>query len=332
MNSGFPWLLAAAFAVSVQASPITYTLTDLGTLGNNSSANAVNASGQTAVTLSTVYGYERAYAGTTNITPTGASDAMAQDINVFGQVTGTTYLNGTPYATLWTNATASYLTAGSYGMSLNDAGQVTGMTGAGHAFVTTGGNMTDLGTLTGGGWSSGYAINSSGQVAGYGDTASGAFRAFVWTGGQGVQQFGTLGGANSYAFGINAAGTVAGSAQVASGYLHAFVTTTAGLLDLGTLGGASSYGYGINAAGAVVGYSSVGDGANHAFLQRRNLVRPQRAGWRFRLDAEVGVRHQRRWTDCRERTVQRRRACVTADAAGVPAGDSRTAGGGKCSA
>ena len=52
--------------------------------------------------------------------------------------------------------------------------------------------MQDLGTL-GGTSSVGVAINASGQVTGYADTAGGDTHAFLWDGTR-MQDLGTLGG------------------------------------------------------------------------------------------------------------------------------------------
>ena len=53
-------------------------------------------------------------------------------------------------------------------------------------------NVTDLGTL-GGDSSDGYAINDSGQVAGFSDTSADEFHAFLYSDGV-MQDLGTLGG------------------------------------------------------------------------------------------------------------------------------------------
>ena len=63
--------------------------------------------------------------------------------------------------------------AHSFGYAINAGGQVTGYAdtsgNAVHAFLYTGGVMTDLGTLGGDGASFGLGINTSGQVTGYSD-------------------------------------------------------------------------------------------------------------------------------------------------------------------
>ncbi len=269
-------LILAALDFSGPAFALSYRITDLGTMGASASANAINASGQTAGTRTNSNGDSRAWSSTADITPAGATDALAAGINSFGQITGTSYVNGNPYVTVWTNSTSSYIAPG-YGTALNDAGQVTGMrltaNGDGHAFVSDGTGLSDLGTLPGGTWSSGYAINGAGTVAGYGDTAGGAFHAFTWSGAGSMVDLGTLGGANSYAAAINGAGTVAGTSQTAWGYLHAFIKTPNGAMtDAGTLGGTSSFGYGINSSSGMVGYSQTAAGVMHAFLYQNGVM------------------------------------------------------------
>src|SRR5688572_30460624 len=96
-----------------------------------------------------------------------------------------------------------------------------------HAAAPT---IYNLGSLGGESTSQGYAINGSGQVAGYsyltGDTFHHAFR-YTGTPGSGgvMQDLGTLaGGTTSQGFAINASGQVAGNSYwpTTFGVLHAF--------------------------------------------------------------------------------------------------------------
>src|ERR1022692_4516439 len=80
--------------------------------------------------------------------------------------------------------------------------------------------VTDLGTL-GGGASTGYGINASGQVTGEAVPAGG----FLYTPGSGMTDIGTIGGGSSTGYAINASGQVTGVAVTANGTLHAFLYT-----------------------------------------------------------------------------------------------------------
>ncbi len=177
----------------------------------------------------------------------------------------------------------------SYGLSINDAGQVAGDVriagGAYRAFRYSGtpgagGAMEDLGTLDDDSY--GKAINSGGQVAGSYYSISNEFpylsyaRAFIYSGtpgaGGAMTALGTFGGPSSRAEAINDAGQVAGAASTRVGSMRAFrYTGTPGaggvMENLGTLGGTSSYAYAINDAGQVAGNSeiTVNYYASHAF-------------------------------------------------------------------
>jgi probable HAF family extracellular repeat protein/autotransporter-associated beta strand protein len=135
-------------------------------------------------------------------------------INAAGQVAfgSTLYGNGT-FTSLGPNTTA-------YG--INAAGQVAGSVytsqGAYHAFLYTGGAITDLGTL-GGAQSSASAVNATGQVVGESQTGAGATDAFLYTGGP-MQDTGIPGAA----YGINDSGEIVGaSTTAASGNSQAFL-------------------------------------------------------------------------------------------------------------
>jgi probable HAF family extracellular repeat protein len=102
-----------------------------------------------------------------------------------------------------------------------------------------------LGSL-GGSSATGYAVNNSGTVAGWGQSASGAQQAFVSTS-QGLQPL-SPGSPESYAYGINDAGTVVGTTAV-NGQVHGTIWSASGPTDLG----AGAYAMGINDSGQVVG-------------------------------------------------------------------------------
>jgi probable HAF family extracellular repeat protein len=118
--------------------------------------------------------------------------------------------------------------------------------GNNHAFLYANGVMQDLGTL-GGANSYATAINNSGQIVGYSDTAAGAQHAFLYTSGA-MQDIGTLGGANSYANSINSSGQIVGYANTATDAYNAFVYTNGVMQDLG-----AGTAYAINDSGQIVG-------------------------------------------------------------------------------
>jgi probable HAF family extracellular repeat protein len=256
MSPEMNWIRQMAIFASVASAGPIYTLTDLGTLGGGSIlAQGVNSLGQVAGTVTSRFGSTLAFSSNGLLPGSpGATESQASSINDAGQIAGTQYIGGQSYASVWSGGAAAALVggAGSFATAIDNAGEVVGMAANGQAFAVQNGVAAELGAFN---WSSAYAVNSEGEVAGYAMMPSGNFRGFVWTPGQGDTVLGTLGGASSYAMGINSAGWVTGSAQVASGYSHAFLWNGTSMQDLGTLGGASSYGYGINDLGVLVGAS-----------------------------------------------------------------------------
>ncbi|GAA1971465.1 hypothetical protein GCM10009776_37950 [Microbacterium deminutum] len=214
----------------------------------------------------------------------GGLNSYGVDINVWGQVTGTSDTsNEAAHAFRWTSSggmqdLGTLDIGGSSGTAINELGQVIGVslfpdpdTGQDvprqHAFRwTAAGGMQDLGTL-GGGSTEATAINNRGQVVGSSYLSNGHHHAFLWTPTRGIRDLGTLGGANSSAIGINDLGQITGSADKADGNTHAFRwTPTGGMQDLGTLGGSFSEGTGINASGQVIGNAWGGRDGTEGFL------------------------------------------------------------------
>lgn len=198
----------------------------------------------------------------------------------------------------------------SSGLGVNDSGQVTGQSDfpnrqahasaprvrqAGfrllsvratptHAFLSdpNGGPLHDLGTLPGGYYSIGDAVNDSGQVAGSADTGTGSQgHAFLSAANGGaLRDLGTLSGqpySTSSGLGVNSIGQVAGASDTATGPKHAFLSGPNGnaLQDLGTLpGGTNSQADSVNDSGQVVGFSTSDsrDGRAHAFLYSNGVM------------------------------------------------------------
>ena len=127
---------------------------------------------------------------------------------------------------------------------------------------------TGLGSL--GGPSTGYAINSSGTVAGWSQNGSGAQQAFVSTP-AGLHGLGSP-ASDSYAYGINNSGTVVGTTYQ-NGQVYGTIWSSSGATTLGP----GTYAMAINNSGEVVG----GDGQAFAIIngQLENLGNPAGVVW-----------------------------------------------------
>ena len=192
----------------------------------------------------------------------------ARGVNAAGVTVGTSYTNGGSllgiHAFRFADATGMVdLTPASdsgHAEAINDAGQVAGWRN-GRAFRLTGTTFTDLGVPTGFAQSFGFAINSSGQVAGHVVTGSGnSEKVFRYTNGT-LVILGGLGELNR-AFGINDAGDVVGSGLPVLGLRQGFIYTDAnGMQGLNQLippnSGWFILGAGdINEAGQIAGWAS----------------------------------------------------------------------------
>jgi probable HAF family extracellular repeat protein len=152
-------------------------------------------------------------------------------------------------------------------LGLNDADTVVGLSQThpgdfNHAFRwSSGGGMTDLGTL-GGDASAANAVNGTGAIVGGANDSAGRRRAFLWKQGS-MSDLGTLGGTDSEARSINGSGTIVGWADTAAQVQHAFVRTGTTMTDIGKLLNAtSSVANDVDNDGIVVGTAQ---GANGEF-------------------------------------------------------------------
>ena len=282
-------LAAASLAAMMASSPALavtkYSLVDLGTLGGiNSEANGLNNSG-VVVGGSITPGSGATFPFLSQPNPAGTGALMP-----LGTLTGAT------------DGCCAFSSA--YGV--DSFGRVVGVAGIGvgddsHAFITpphtTGpGELIDLGTL-GGGYSTAFAISSSGLVVGAATTSENvpgsgvgthAFISSPYPTGPGfLFDLGVLeGGVASFALGINSHGQVVGSGDSfqpgdGSPDVHAFIsvpnpTGPGQLIDLGTLVGpkGSALAYGINDGGRVVGIAASSDSWGHAFISQPNPTGP----------------------------------------------------------
>ena len=237
--------LLAAGAADAQ---ITFSLTDLGTLGGTSSiAFSINGAG-------TVVG---------NSPPVGGSPVHAFSYTSGGGLVDLGTLGG------------STSDAHAIKSSGNIVGQSDTAGGVKHAFRLTSGVLggagsTDLGTL-GGTASQAWDINASGQIVGQSQiTGDGAVHAFLLDSGtlSSGNSLGTLaGGTNSYAYALNDAGVVIGESEFAgSGSVRHAFSYNGSFTDLGTLGGSASVARDINSASFIVGAAQISGGAQHAFF------------------------------------------------------------------
>jgi probable HAF family extracellular repeat protein len=131
--------------------------------------------------------------------------------------------------------------------------------------------ITDLGTLPGGSYSVGRAINSTGQVVGRTDDMGGNDHAFSWLNGV-MTDLGTLpGGTSSEAWAVNASGQIAGESDDDSGLSHPVLWQNGVIIDLGIPTGVNvAHANGINGNNQVVGYGD--GGVQHAFLWQGGSV------------------------------------------------------------
>ena len=110
---------------------------------------------------------------------------------------------------------------------INDSGQIVGYSttasGASHAFLWTGGTMTDMNTLIGpaSGWTltGAAAINNNGQILCGGSNTSGQWATLLYSGGS-LTTLGTLGGTSDVhaAEAMNASGQVVGEVITSGGW------------------------------------------------------------------------------------------------------------------
>lgn len=280
--------------------PPRYTIVRISAPGGGfSSASSINNSGQIAgfasMPDSSIHAYIYSEGIMHDIDTLGRIDSRGIDINNYGHVTGTTYdaVNSTSHAFLYKDGVMSDLGTipggtTSRGNGINDQAVIVGRDSGWTAFRYFNGEMSRLVTL-GGYESSGYAINSLGQIAGGSYTVNNeAYHAFIYSDGY-ARDLGSLGGRYSVAYDINDRGEATGYSWTSSDEIaHAFIFKDGEMTSLGSLGGSLSSGSSINARGQVTGYSftaNEGSDGYHAFLYSdgvmydlNNLVGPAALG------------------------------------------------------
>jgi probable HAF family extracellular repeat protein len=283
---------------------LSYTITDLGTLGGPSShASGLSPSGLVTGDALTAEGARHAFlwdpaGGMRDLGTLGGDRSFGFAVNDAGQVAGYSDTTNDPlsfHAFLYDGLALNDLgtfggpTSAAYG--INGSGQVVGyadnIAPRNRAFFYDGVTLYPLGTL-GGRYSRARAITDAGLVAGDSGVRPAAnvpHHAFLWDPVRGLRDIGSLGGDLLNTYGINAGGQVVGDAQNAgSAVYHAFLYDGVMMLDLGTLGGDSSHAYGINDVGLLVGSADTAGGRQHAFLYDGTLndlndLIPPDSGW-----------------------------------------------------
>ena len=213
-------LIFATVTPTQTASAQLYDLTDLGTLGGNSYATGINASGQ-------VVGYFYTGGGSNgNYHAFLRSNGVMEDLGTLGG--NNSLANG-----------------------INDSGQVVGgsstSSGYPHAFRYSKKTMQDLGTLGGNG-SGGNGINANGQVVGSAYTSGGILHAYLFSNGKMTDITPSAGSTD--AAGINSSGQVLGVDRD-SGNVFLYLNGSTNYIGAGEP-------YGINESGHAVGQNTLG--------------------------------------------------------------------------
>src|SRR5215207_8049071 len=189
----------------------SYTVKDLGTLPGRTESGAfdINNTGQVVGYSGNITYPEDAHAflysgdQMQNLgTLPGGTESGASDINNTGQIVGSSYI---PVP-----------------------GEEGGDLGNNHAFLYSGGQMQDLGTLPGGIGSIAYSVNDSGQVVGVSLTSNETKRAFLYSDAQMYDLNDLIPGDAGWtlleARGINTSGQIVGTGVI-NGQTRAFLAT-----------------------------------------------------------------------------------------------------------
>lgn len=161
----------------------------------------------------------------------------------------------------------------SFTNTVNERGTAAGRAdlpdGSSRAVIFAEGVFLNLGTLQGGNFSAGRAINDRGEVACLSNTVNGDFHACLYDG-RDIIDLGTLGGSFSDSGGINNRGQVVGNSTTAAGQQHAYLWSKGRMTDLNGLiprdsGWVLMTATGISGEGLIVGNGIIA-GHTHAYL------------------------------------------------------------------
>jgi probable HAF family extracellular repeat protein len=263
------------YASASQSTAQTYTVADLGTISGDSVSTgyALSSTGAAAGTSSTPTAAIAALFSNgkvTNISTLGSNVSVATAINGSAEIVGWNFFysnpNFDPQAFLYSNGrmtsinSPSVFPSGTEALGINDSGEVVGTGYISdsnfHAFLYSGGKITDLGPR-GAVQASAIAINNSGQIIGGYYLTSGAVGEFLITNGKMTTLPVPTGSYAVSAFAINDIGDIVGTMYFNSGAPpHAAKFISGAWTDLGGISGAAaSRATGINLSGQVVGTS-----------------------------------------------------------------------------
>ena len=293
-----------SFALSAGADQVSYTVTDLGSLGSfHSLAASINESGLVVGSANTpASGYELAvvFAGEGTVFPlTGeaVSGAFASGVNDHGVIVGMTdsfglhgfVFDGGLLIDLGTPMGGWVSEA----CGVNNAGIVVGSASDLHGFtkavrwdkvdgVYVPSALPALGPMA----SAARAVNTSGVIVGMCDQPPLVGVPCIWDN-AGVRSLGVETSSYGEALAINDAGRVVGYSFTQRGTMAFVWDQQSGTTDLGNLGGFHASAQAINNSGEVVGQSYIGgtSAAQHAFVWRNgvmtdlNTVTVNGAGW-----------------------------------------------------
>jgi probable HAF family extracellular repeat protein len=223
-------------------------MSDLGVLsgGTSSRALAINDSGQIVgySNIGSNHGFSYSSGTMTDLGTLGGPISFANDVNASGTIAGYAYTTSTvrhaatSNGTTWTDL-GTLGGVNSFAQSINSTGQVAGYSGTpssgpNHAFIYSGGSMTDIGTLIGPGLNSNaWGINNDGKVVGGYLDANSLYHAFLYSGGT-ITDLGSLAGGNTVAYAINNSGQIVGYSTV-GGEFRTFLYSGGTMYDLKTL-------------------------------------------------------------------------------------------------